>query len=323
MARKNRHLEYSELAISVVICTYNRAELLANALQTLCEQTINKFHYEVLVVDNNSKDNTRAVTKDFCRSYPNIRYCFEKRQGLSHARNRGWREANGLYVAYVDDDCKVPTQWLTVAKKIIEEQSPSVFGGPYFGYRYTSIPYWWKESYRDFRLSDTARALTPGELLRGPNIFIRRRLFQMIGGFNVKYGMSGKNIAYGEESELQRRIRAAMPDELIYYDPELYVYHLVPSEKMTWRYILNSRFVGGRYIYKVFRGDTTQATGLSQIKLPVLAILTIFRFFASFLVGVLRCDRKRYPYLQNYLYENTFIHVQKLGMIYEQIIHRK
>ena len=144
----------------------------------------------------------------------------------------------------------------------------------------------------------------------------------MIGGFNVKYGMSGKNIDFGEESELQKRIRAALPDDLIYYDPELYIYHLVRPEKMTWRYILVSRFVGGRNIYKVFRNDTTQETGLSQIKLTVVAALTIFRFFASLLVGVLRCDRKRYPYIQNYLYEITFMHVQKLGKNYEGIIQR-
>jgi glycosyltransferase involved in cell wall biosynthesis len=313
--------ENSEKVISIVICTFNRAELLSDVLQTLIEQTIESSCYEVIVVDNNSQDNTRYITEGFCRDYVNIRYCFETRQGLSHARNRGWREANGLYVAYIDDDCKVPTQWLTVARKIIDKRSPSVFGGPYYSYHCTSIPFWWKDSYEEFGLSDTARALIPGELLRGANIFIKRRLLRMIGGFNDEYGMSGDNIDFGEESELQRRIRATMPDELIYYDPDLYIYHLVRPEKMTWRYIICSRFVGGRNIYKVFRDDTTQETGLSQIKLPVLAILTIFKFFASFLVGVLRCDRKRYPYLQNYLYEKTFFHVQKLGFIYERYTH--
>ena len=118
----------SKLAISVVICTYNRAELLANSLQTLCEQTINKSDYEVLVVDNNSQDSTPNLTESFCRYYPNIRYFLETRQGLSHARNRGWQEAKGLYVAYIDDDCKVPEQWLTIAMKIIDRIAPTAFG---------------------------------------------------------------------------------------------------------------------------------------------------------------------------------------------------
>jgi hypothetical protein len=143
----------------------------------------------------------------------------------------------------------------------------------------------------------------------------------MIGGFNIKYGMSGKNIDFGEESELQRRIGAALPNELIYYDPELYIYHLVRPEKMSWRYIIYSRFVGGRNIYKVFGTDTTKETSLLQIKLPVVAAFTIFRFFVSLVVGVVRFDRKRYPYLQNYFYEKTFGYVQKLGFIFERYTH--
>ena len=145
-----KHSDSSGPAISVVICTYNRAELLANGLQSLCEQTLTMSHYEVIVVDNNSNDNTRAVTENFCQQYPNIRYFFETQQGLSHARNRGWREAKADYVAYIDDECKVPSQWLTIAKQIIDRLSPAVFGGPYYGYHNTLPPRWWKESYEAF-----------------------------------------------------------------------------------------------------------------------------------------------------------------------------
>jgi len=308
----------SKLAISVVICTYNRAELVASALQTLCEQTVNKSHYEVIVVDNNSKDNTHAVTKDFSIRHPNIRYCFEIQQGLSHARNRGWREAKGAYVAYIDDECMVPAQWLAVAYQIIEKISPAVFGGPYYGYHNSSTPRWWKKSYESFGHSETARALIDGEYLRGANIFIKRSLLTMIGGFNVELGMSGQKLAYGEESHLQRRIRTTTHNEVIYYDPELYIYHLVRPEKMTWRYILNSRFVGGRHVYRVFWENTPQ---VPRFQLMVQIIITLFRLFADILVGLLKRDRKRYPYLQNYLYEKTFFYVQKLGFICERYTH--
>lgn len=311
----------SKPAISVVICTYNRAGLLSNALQTLCEQTINKSHYEVLVVDNNSRDNTHAVTKDFSLRYPNIRYCFEIQQGLSHARNRGWREAKGAYVAYLDDECKVPAQWLAVAYQIIENLSPAVFGGPYYGFHNSSAPRWWKKSYESFGHSETARALIEGEYLRGANIFIKRSLLAMIGGFNVELGMSGQKLAYGEESHLQMRIRENTNNEIIYYEPKLYIYHLVRPEKMTWRYILNSRFVGGRHIYTVFWDKTSQIPRPPQLQLLAQAIVTLLRFFADIFIGLLQRDRKRYPYLQNYLYEKTFAHVQKLGFIYERYTH--
>ena len=105
-----QHSENTGPIISVIICTYNRAELLSTALQTLCEQTTNKSRYEIIVVDNHSQDNTHAVFEDVRHRYPNLRYCMEKRQCLSHARNRGWRESQGIYVAYIDDECKVPDQ---------------------------------------------------------------------------------------------------------------------------------------------------------------------------------------------------------------------
>jgi len=313
-----QHRNNSKLAISVVICTYNRAELLAMALQTLCEQTINKSYYEVIVVDNNSKDGTHGVTEKFSIHYPNIRYCFEMQQGLSHARNHGWQKAKGTYVAYIDDECKVPAQWLEVAYQIIENLSPAVFGGPYFGFQNSSTPRWWKKSYESFGHSETARTLIDGEYLRGANIFMKRNLLAMIGGFNVKLGMSGQKIAYGEESHLQRRIRTTMKNEIIYYDPELYIYHLVRPEKMTWRYIINSRFVGGRHVYRVFWENTPQKP---RIQLLIEIVITFFKLFADILVGILKRDRKRYPYLQNYLYEKTFFYVQKLGFICERYIH--
>jgi len=311
----------TKMTISVVICTYNRAELLANALQTLCAQTLDTCRYEVIVVDNNSQDNTRAVTDDFSRRSPNIRYCYETRQGLSHARNCGWQEARGAYVAYIDDECKVPAQWLNVAKDIIEQVSPAVFGGPYYGYHNTSPPRWWKESYGAFEHSETASVLTQGEYVRGGNIFIRRRLLETVGGFDNRYGMVDQKLAYGEETELQRRIRAIRPHELIYYDPQLYVYHLVRPEKMSLRWILYSHFAGGRFSYHVFQDNTPQTSRLPQLQLLVQAVLTLLKFFADLPIAVLRRDRKRYPYLQNYLYENTVEHLQTLGLIYERYIH--
>ena len=316
-----RNSDNSGLIISVVVCTYNRAELLTKGLQTLCEQTLAISDYEVIVVDNNSHDNTRAVTEDFCQRYPNIRYCFEAQQGLSHARNLGWREAKAAYVAYIDDECKAPSQWLAVAKQIIERLSPGVFGGPYYGYHTTKPPAWWKESYEAFELCNKAHALSPGEYIRGGNLFIQRRLLELMGGFEVALGMSGNKLAYGEESHFQRHLRATLPDKLIYYDPELYIYHLVRPEKMTWRYILTSRFSSGRHIYTVFWDNTPQTDRLPHFQLLAQVVFIFLRFFAGLFMGVLRRDRKRYPYLQNYLYEKTFEHVQTLGLIYERYIH--
>ena len=83
------------IEISVVICTYNRSTILKNALETILNQTIDPSFYEVIVVDNNSTDQTKRQVRNFSSLQANIRYVLEKQVGLSHARNRGWRESQG------------------------------------------------------------------------------------------------------------------------------------------------------------------------------------------------------------------------------------
>lgn len=311
----------SELSISVVICTYNRAELLANSLQTLCEQTINKSDYEILVVDNNSQDGTPSLTKTFCRNYPNIRYALETRQGLSHARNRGWREAKGRYVAYVDDDCKMPARWLAVAMQIIDQIAPAVFGGPACAFYNSPKPYWWKDRYGTYEQSQVSRPLRGLEYLKGNNIFFRRDVLESMNGFDARLGMTDKKLGYHEETELQIRIRKTMPDELIYYDTNLHVFHLVRAETMTWRWILNSCFASGRYSYYAFQSINPRIVTLTKFQLLIKASAILLFIFKDIFVGALRNDRERYPHLQNYLYENTIRHMIVLGEIYEQYMN--
>ena len=120
------HSTKSKIVISVVVCTQNRADLLVDLLPTLCEQNLSTAFYEIIVVDNDSTDRTRLVVEDFCRNYDNVRYCMELQHGLSYARNRGWREAKGEYICYVDDDCKIPTHYLSTAKEIIAQNPDNV-----------------------------------------------------------------------------------------------------------------------------------------------------------------------------------------------------
>ena len=82
------------MKISAIVCTYNRSELLGDALRTLCHQSLDASEYEVVIVDNNSTDNTPEIVEEFCRRFPNVRSCFEPQLGLSQARNRGWQAAH-------------------------------------------------------------------------------------------------------------------------------------------------------------------------------------------------------------------------------------
>lgn len=301
--------------ISVVVCTYNRADLLANVLQTLCEQTIDISEYEVIIVDNNSTDNTRAVAEDFCRRYPHVRYCLETQQGLSHARNRGWQEARGEYVGYIDDDGKAPPEWLVVARDVINQIAPAAFGGSYFAFYNTPKPRWFRDEYGTHDLGAQAHVLDPNEYVSGGNLFFRRAVLEVLGGFDPALGMSGQRIAYGEETALLRRMRTEMPDQMIYYEPRLYVYHLVAARKMALSWIIRQRFASGRYSYMVL-GEASSAV-LSKRRL-LKQMLHVLLLLSRGLLGGLRRDQGRYPFIQNYWHEQAFRHLQTLGALYAQ-----
>ena len=83
--------------ISAVICTHNRQAFIEKAVQSLLDQTLDKNLYEIIVVDNNSNDNTAAIMKKIRAEQQNVTYIFEKNLGLSFARNAGWKNARGKY----------------------------------------------------------------------------------------------------------------------------------------------------------------------------------------------------------------------------------
>lgn len=297
--------------ISVLVCTYNRAELLANLLQTLGEQSLAPSEYEVIVVDNNSTDQTRIVAERFCRRDPNMRYCFEPKQGLSHARNRAWQEACGDYVGYIDDDAKAPQEWLAVAQEIIQKLAPGMFGGPYYPFYNSPKPHWWKDSYREREHAEKARPLTGYyEYLSGGNLFLRRTLLEKMGGFDTNFGMSGHKIATCEERELLLRIREARPNELIYYDPRLYIKHLVEAKKMSFKWLVRHRFASGRSHGRMYYGSKP----LSRAQLLRRSVEQL----RSLIWLPLRRERREYPHRENYWFEQGLPRVRKLGELYEQ-----
>jgi glycosyltransferase involved in cell wall biosynthesis len=230
---------------SVVICTYNRGELARDAVASVVAQDFPSERYEVLIVDNGSTDHTREMAKEFCEACPGVRYVFEGNVGLSHARNRGWREARGEYIAYIDDDCKIPPSWLSAAAKVIEQEHPAALGGPFYACYNVPKPVWFKDEYGSRVQGTEVRPLMDGEYLDGMNMFIRADALRELGGFNPDFGMKGMTIGYGEETELINRLRNS--GGTIYYAPEVFVYHLVHADKMGLWTNMRMNFWGGYY----------------------------------------------------------------------------
>ncbi len=96
----------SQPFISFIICTYNRADYLRDSIQSLLKSEAAAGEFEILIIDNNSKDKTPETVRKIVDAHPdlNLYYIKESKQGLSHARNRGIKEANAPFIVFLDDD---------------------------------------------------------------------------------------------------------------------------------------------------------------------------------------------------------------------------
>ena len=280
------------IKISVIVCTYNRSELLGGNLRTLCHQTLDNSEYEVIVVDNNSADGTRELVGEFCRQFSNVRYCFEPQQGLSYARNRGWQEAKGKYVAYIDDDARAGEHWLKTALVLLENTRPTplCLGGPILPFYTTTKPIWFKEEIRTW--GDSPRYLRSGESFSGSNMIWRKEIVETLGGFDVTSGVRGDYLSLGEETLLFEKIWHSFDQPHFYYSPELVVHHWVPPAKMTVAYQLKRAFAAGQR-WNRHHGPRISWRRLRFLIGGILDIVTM--------VGQLLRRRKEHAYFQNWL----------------------
>ncbi len=110
------------MKISVIIVTRNRQSELLHCLGSLVAQSVPLD--ELIIVDNNSTDDTRKVVNNFKRntSIP-VRYVMEKRTGYPIVYNRGLKEAQHPWVAFIDDDCVADSEWLAAIKVALKEKS--------------------------------------------------------------------------------------------------------------------------------------------------------------------------------------------------------
>ncbi len=234
--------------LSVVVCTFNRAPLLEGCLTELLRQAyaIPTGRVEILVVNNNSSDDTEEVCARHVWGKPGIRYVFEKNQGLSQARNRGARECTGIYIAYLDDDAIPGPQYLRHVIDVLAKDAPDIAGGPIFPFYTSPKPFWFQDA-----LEVRQHAFGTGFFdcpVSGGNFIIRRDLLLGLGMFSTEFGMLGGKLRLGEERDLIERYRAttAPTDRRIYYSQNCFVFHHVPQEKMKIAYLARRAFESGR-----------------------------------------------------------------------------
>jgi glucosyl-dolichyl phosphate glucuronosyltransferase len=291
----------NKLLISVCVCTYNRSEILAHCLKSLSQLADPRPSHdiEVIVVDNNSDDETSNLVRGLISDFPfELRYVFEGIQGISAARNRAVEEAKGHYIAFLDDECVVDPDWLSIAISDIEEFHPPFIAGPYFGaFLPGPRPKWFKIEYGDAWFLKYSPQRGFHHLLPAPggNMLVRRDVFEEVR-FDIAMGSIANSYNVGEETYLQEQFLQAHDSERVFYEPALVVRHFILPQKMQLSYSAKRSFLDA--LRKDQKSVTLKRFVIALIKVLILSTISPIRC-------ILR-NRKQYPYWQNDAYERAF-----------------
>lgn len=292
--------------ISIIICTYNREKYIGQLLNSLAQNDYPVTDYEIILVDNNCTDNTHAKCEQFAKDYPNVKffYFIEKNPGLSHARNRGIKEAHGDWFVFIDDDAMVQKTYLKNLDFHLKEHTDAgAFGGtiePFFeGERPTWLSKWSMGFISAINMGEKVKLFTKEKYPIGANMGISRKTIEKIGLFNSLLGRTEKLLLGGEEKDIFMRIsKENIP---IYYFPQIDVKHCIPPSRTTTEHIkklgygvgvserLRTTAIGkAQYVKRLVSeiikwGGTLTLWGMFALmfSLPKGNILVIFRYNVS------------------------------------------
>jgi glycosyltransferase involved in cell wall biosynthesis len=244
------------MKISIILCTYNRCLSLTQALESVAASEMpDSDRWEVLIIDNNSKDQTREVAEAFCRRDPaHFRYVFEPQQGKSHALNRGIREADSDALAFMDDDVTVEPNWLRELTQPLSNPEWVGTGGRVYLSKDFSPPPWMAVEGHDSLLSILALFdLGPvaGPISKPPignNMAFRKEMFVKYGGFRTDLGPSPGSELRHEDTEFGSRVMRG--GGRILYVPSAIVRHAVAEGRLKKGYFLAYHYDYGRALVR-------------------------------------------------------------------------
>ena len=235
----------SVMNASIIVCTYNRADTLRTTLSLLSRQTFSDGILDIVVVDNNSSDNTKVVVDEVrANSSIEIFYVSEPEQGLSKARNTGIVAARGEVVIFIDDDAyPQKSDW---AQRLVSAYADTTVGSaggdaepvwppqgrpPWLHDKllnYLGIVTFYHAVLTDLHYPDYPY---------GVNVSYRKDIVAGTGGFSTKVGRVGTQLLSGEEIELCRRIEEQ--NYRVVYVPDAVVKHLMAPERLTQEWFIN------------------------------------------------------------------------------------
>lgn len=229
--------------ISIIICTYNREKYIEEALHSLTIQTFSKDAFEVIIVNNNSTDNTETICKNFIVANPdfNMKYLLEQQQGASIARNTGAKQASGTLLCFMDDDAIAEKDFL---KNIwaFHTANPQIggFGGRIIPRYIPSEPKWMSHYVSslvgNFDYSEDVTEFSANRYPLESNMVVAKKAFDEIGGFNAAIpGVKGTLRVGGEGKDFFFRLKNK--GYKVFYVPNIIVHHVVEVKKLTPEYM--------------------------------------------------------------------------------------
>ncbi len=293
------------MKFSVVIATYNRADELLKTLKSLSALQVPE-PWEVVIIDNNSSDNTREVVLKAAEAFPvALRYFHEPQQGRSAALNKGIKASQGEIIAITDDDVRLEPDWLTNGREALER-----FGCDYLGGK--ALPIWggerpaWLPEGRSIHWAVIAlldygpEPIPLGDYVPlGVNMIFRREAFQRAGLWDNSIGRKAGTLLGQEVREWCQRARAANVKG--FYSPNLVVHHVIPSDRLTKKYFRSWFYWHGisraiLYRTKGLDMESPESTALDFSTVPHVAgiprymLRTYLQSFFSMILAFVRAD---------------------------------
>lgn len=263
--------------LSVIVCTYNRCRVLDRMLASYYAQPdIETASQELVLVDNNSSDQTRTVAAIY-EDRQGFRYVREPEQGLSAARNRGVAEARGSILAFLDDDVLVDGSWCRSLQSCFRVTGATVVGGRARLLFEAETPDWFGPFFRtllsEVDFGDERRQIRDGVGLWGVNLAFNGAALRSVGGFDPKLGRRGGELMGGEEMAVIDRMLEMHPGTA-YYDPDASVQHLVGASRLEWDYFKRLARANGmtQHAREPWQGRVWQTARVLRASLAVATV---------------------------------------------------
>lgn len=290
---------------SVIICTYNRHELLKSSITSIFSQSFPHEQFEIVVVDNNSSDFTRQTIEALSASAPvRLRYIFEAQQGLSFARNRGIQEAAGDVIVFCDDDIEADENWLTGIVAVFDDPCVAAAGGAIKPVWLSARPPWLPDTMLDYlAVSDFPKAAKTGEFETpdmpfGANIAFRKDVFDQVGVFPTHLGRIGNRLLSNEETEICLRVLAK--GYRIRFAHNAVVGHKIDPQRLTKKWFYRRHYWQGRSDLLLDQNQKQSVHGKIRTIMLQFRELERNRLWLSFE------QRFRYYWLLGYLHQMIF-----------------